>query len=129
MLTALPPACGSTPCLPGGVLPPHVILTPHRNHSIINNTKDNWQSRLGLTYRLRPNTVIRASAGRFFDNWAGVQQLAINYRGTWPDVAFNVAVLLDHAEDPVNARLDELKPSASERSISHAKTSSHVGGS
>jgi len=94
ILTALPPACSSTqgaPCLPGGKLPAHVIVTPNSNRSIIHNTYDNWQPRLGLAYRVKSNTVLRAGIGRFYDNWAAVQQLATNYQGTWPDVTFLLA--------------------------------------
>ena len=94
ILTALPPACSTTqgaPCLPGGKLPAHVVVTPNSNHSIIHNTYDNWQPRLGLAYRVKDNTVVRASIGRFYDNWAAVQQLATNYQGTWPDVTFLLA--------------------------------------
>ena len=29
-------------------------------------------------------TAIRASFGIFFDNWAGVTQIARNHEGTWP---------------------------------------------
>ena len=66
-------------------------MTKSKNNSIIHNTYDNWQPRVGLAYRLREKTVIRASAGRFFDNWAAVQQLATNYQGAWPDTAFLLA--------------------------------------
>jgi hypothetical protein len=93
ILTAVPPKCGAAPCIPtsDGSLPAHVVATTSNNNSIIHNTYDNWQPRIGLAYRLRDKTVIRASAGRFFDNWAAVQQLATNYQGAWPDVAFLLA--------------------------------------
>jgi hypothetical protein len=89
ILAAVPPACNpatgiGAPCIPGGVLPDHVIVTPNKNQSIIRNTYDNLGPRLGLAYQLPRNTVIRAGAGIFFDNWAGVQQLAQNYQATWP---------------------------------------------
>jgi hypothetical protein len=52
------------------------------------NTYDNWQPRLGLAYRLRSSLVLRASAGRFFENWAGEDQYVDNVQGSWPDVNF-----------------------------------------
>jgi hypothetical protein len=94
ILNAMPPACGAGvkgACLPGGVLPDHVIVTSLKNRQIVHNSYDNWQPRLGLTYRIRPNTVIRASASRFFENWAAINQLAGNYQGTWPDTTFTLA--------------------------------------
>ena len=110
ILAAVPPACsaGVSPCIPGGVLPPNVVVTSSGNGSIIHNTYDNIQPRLGIAYQLLPNTVIRATGGRFFDNWAAIQQLATNYQGNWPDTAFLGANNLNHtvpdttAEDPLN---------------------------
>jgi hypothetical protein len=110
ILAAVPPACsaGVSPCIPGGVLPPNVVITNTGNGSIVHNTYDNFQPRLGIAYQLRPNTVIRATGGRFFDNWAAIQQLATNYQGNWPDTAFLGANNLNHtvqdttAEDPLN---------------------------
>jgi hypothetical protein len=89
IIAAPAPACGNgvgAPCIPGGSLPAHVFVTPLGNNQIIHNTFDNWQPRLGLAYRLRRRTVLRASAGRFFDNWAGTIQTAQNYSGTWPAI-------------------------------------------
>ena len=110
ILAAVPPACSSgvSPCIPGGVLPPNVVVTNSGNGSIVHNTYDNIQPRLGIAYQLRPNTVIRATGGRFFDNWAAIQQLATNYQGNWPDTAFLGANNLNHtvpdatAQDPLN---------------------------
>src|SRR5579875_2941473 len=59
-----PPACSTTvfaPCIPGGTLPAHVVVSTAGNGSIIHNTYDNWQPRLGLAYRLGKTTVLRAS--------------------------------------------------------------------
>jgi outer membrane receptor protein involved in Fe transport len=89
ILAANAPPCSATqgaPCIPGGQLPANVMLTPFTNHAIIHNTYDNWQPRVGLAYRWRPNTVLRASYGRFFDNWAAVIQTAQNYEGAWPSI-------------------------------------------
>jgi len=110
ILAAVPPACstGVSPCIPGGVLPANVVVTDTGNGSIVHNTYDNIQPRLGIAYQLRPNTVIRATGGRFFDNWAAIQQLATNYQGNWPDTAFLGANNLNHtvpdafAQDPLN---------------------------
>ena len=110
ILAAVPPACsaGVSPCIPGGVLPPNVVVTNTGNGSIVHNTYDNFQPRLGIAYQVAPKTVIRATGGRFFDNWAAIQQLATNYQGNWPDTAFLGANNLNHtvpdttAEDPLN---------------------------
>lgn len=90
VLQAQPPSSaqvGRAPCIPGGVLPANVVVTPFSNHAILHNTYDNIQPRLGLAYSINPKTVVRASAGRFFDNWAAVTQTAQNYTGTWPEIS------------------------------------------
>jgi hypothetical protein len=89
ILQAQPPSCaqtGKAPCIPGGVLPSDVVVTPFSNNSIVHNDYDNIAPRAGLAYSLNPKTVIRASAGRFFDNWAALDQTAQNYTGTWPEI-------------------------------------------
>ena len=81
------PACSATvfaPCIPGGTLPAHVVVSP--NGKIIQSNFDNIQPRLGIAYRLGKKTVLRVSGGRFFDNWAGVFQMAQNFEGAWPDI-------------------------------------------
>ncbi|MGH9352430.1 MAG: TonB-dependent receptor, partial [Terriglobia bacterium] len=87
ILEASAPACGTAPCIPGGTLPANVLVTNRSNGSIVHNTYDNIQPRFGLAYRLTNKTVIRASFGRFFDNWAAVTQMAQNFQGTWPSVS------------------------------------------
>ncbi|HLH04229.1 MAG TPA: carboxypeptidase-like regulatory domain-containing protein [Bryobacteraceae bacterium] len=101
ILTAIPPQCSATvgaPCLPNGNfaanppspyngLPPHVVLTPHSDHRVINNQPFNWSGRLGLAYRLTDKTAIRAGYGRFYDAWGTVTQLAQNFGGNWPAVS------------------------------------------
>jgi outer membrane receptor protein involved in Fe transport len=80
------PACSATqgePCIPGGALPPHVVVSP--NGHIIQNTKDNFQPRFGFAYRLTNTTALRGAYGRFFDNWAGITQTVNNYAYTWPN--------------------------------------------
>ena len=77
-----PPPCIPQPVLGGGTLPPHVVVSssPH----FWKTSFDNIQPRLGLAYRLRDRTVLRASFGRFFDNWAAILQMAQNQQGVWP---------------------------------------------
>ena len=89
ILANVPPACSSTvgfPCIPGGVLPAHVVVTDQKNGAIFHNSYDNWQGRFGFAYRLTDKTVLRGGYGRFYDNWNSVIQLAQNYGGTWPDI-------------------------------------------
>ncbi len=75
---------GFAPCIPSpdGSLPAGVIIDPR--NKIFHDTTKNFQPRVGLAYRLRQTTAIRASFGIFFDNWAGVTQIARNHEGTWP---------------------------------------------
>jgi Carboxypeptidase regulatory-like domain/TonB dependent receptor len=80
-----PPTIGA-PCIPGGALPANVSLTPLGNGAIYHNDLTNFQPRIGLAYQLRPNTVIRAGYGRFYDNWAAITQTAQNFEGTWPSL-------------------------------------------
>jgi hypothetical protein len=90
--SAVIPSCearGVAPCLPGGVLPEHVVVSP--NGKIYHNTYDNIQPRFGLAYRLGSKLVVRGSYGRFFDNWSAVTQTARNYQGTWPSFGQNLA--------------------------------------
>jgi outer membrane receptor protein involved in Fe transport len=101
VLANQPPACGNgvgAPCIPGGALPAHVVVTPLSNHAIIHNTYDNVAPRVGVAYRLRPATVVRGSFGRFYDNWAGYMQIAQNYEGSWPDIGQLLANNLNNPE-------------------------------
>jgi len=91
ILANVPPACNAAagvgaPCIPGGTLPANVIVTPFSNHAILHNSYDNWGPRLGLAYHLRPSTVVRAAAGKFFDLWSATGQMAQNYEGNWPSL-------------------------------------------
>jgi hypothetical protein len=89
ILANVPRACSSTvgfPCIAGGVLPAHVVVTDQQSGAILHNSYDNWQGRFGFAYRLAGKTVLRGSFGRFYDNWNSVIQLAQNYGGTWPDI-------------------------------------------
>ena len=88
-LTAAPEPCAArriAPCLPdpGGALPDDVRVSP--NGRVQDPWPISWQPRLGFAYRLNERTALRASAGVFFDNFAGVTQNTQNLGHTWPDV-------------------------------------------
>ncbi|MBM3736799.1 MAG: TonB-dependent receptor [Acidobacteria bacterium] len=87
LLQAAPPACGpsrAAPCLPGGVVPPNVEVSP--NQRISRNFTDNWQPRVGIAYRLGSRTAIRSGFGVYFDSWTSVSQVSISIGNLWPDV-------------------------------------------
>ncbi len=100
VLQKMPPACNApsvvAPCIPGGTLPAHVVITPHSNHAIFSNHTDNWAPRVGLAYRLRPTLVLHGSFGRFYDNWAAVVQTAQNTEGSWPQIGQLLVSNLNH---------------------------------
>ncbi len=108
------PSCAQTnaaPCIPGGTLPAHVIVTPLGGTAIFHTDYNDIQPRVGVAYQLFPNTVLRAGYGRFFDNWAAITQTAQNYEGTWPSLDQLGASNLNpvtagpptrSAEDPLN---------------------------
>jgi hypothetical protein len=104
------PACSPTqgaPCIPGGVLPEHVVVSSRKDQLLYNNY-DNLSPRIGLAYRLTPNTALRASYGRFFDNWPAINQALTNAETLWPDqggfgaFAMNSTVPTAMAEDPLH---------------------------
>lgn len=75
-----PPPCSATqfaPCLPGGSLPAHVIVSSHPGKLFFPD-KSNIQPRVGIAYSIRRDTVLHASYGRTYDNWAAVEQSAQN---------------------------------------------------
>jgi hypothetical protein len=83
VLQNMPPACSLTvfaPCIPGGTLPAHVVLSSQPGKIFFPDKKD-WQPRVGLSYMFRPNMVFHAGYGRVFDNWAAVEQTAQNVDG------------------------------------------------
>jgi outer membrane receptor protein involved in Fe transport len=83
------PSCAqanAAPCIPGGTLPAHVVVTPLSGTAIFHTDYNDVQPRIGIAYQLFPNTVLRAGYGRFFDNWAAITQTAQNYEGTWPSL-------------------------------------------
>ncbi len=108
------PSCTQTnaaPCIPNGVLPANVVLTPLGGGAIYHTDYNDIQPRLGVVYQLFPNTVLRAGYGRFFDNWAAITQTSQNYEGTWPSLdqlgASNINPVTAGrptitAEDPLN---------------------------
>ena len=51
------PSCAQTnaaPCIPGGTLPAHVIVTPLGGTAIYHTDKSNIQPRIGVAYQLFP---------------------------------------------------------------------------
>ena len=93
-LQVLSPSCaerGRAPCIPtpDGSLPENVALEPRGK--IFTDTKKNFQPRLGIAYRPSDKTVVRTGFGVFFDNWAGISQMAQAYQGAWPDVGQGLA--------------------------------------
>jgi hypothetical protein len=102
---------GAAPCLYNGVLPAHVIVAP--NHHIFRNVYDNWQPRLGLAYRLREKTVLRAGYGRYYDQYNGVDSALFQSQGLWPDnnsitnTALNTTYVTSFAENPLSLTSNE----------------------
>lgn len=76
---------GQAPCIPtpGGVLPDHVQVAP--SGKISQRVWDNWAPRVGVSYRLKQNTVLRAGIGRYYDTWGNVDVLIVQSEGLWPD--------------------------------------------
>jgi hypothetical protein len=121
ILNRLPAACSSTvsvPCIPGGALPPNVVVTSQTNAAIFHNSYDNWQGRFGFGYRLSSRIVLRGGYGRFYDSWNSIIQLAQNYAGTWPSVGQLEASNLNQITpttgmgDPLNLGSGSLRPAA-----------------
>jgi len=86
------PACSATqgaPCIPGGTLPPHVVIAS--NGKIPQDDYTNFQPRVGFAYRLTPRTVMHGGYARFYDNWAGITENISNFTQLWPNVAFVAA--------------------------------------
>lgn len=84
-LQKMPPPCSATqaaPCLPGGTLPDGVYISP--DGRLFHDPYDNIGPRFGLAYRWSDKLALRASYGRFYDNWSGVNQISSNPRQTWP---------------------------------------------
>ena len=80
IIQKLPPACSATqfaPCLPGGTLPAHVVVSSQPGKLFFGD-KSNIQPRFGVSYVFRPNTVVHGGYGRTYDNWAAIEQSAQN---------------------------------------------------
>jgi hypothetical protein len=94
IVSAVPPACSSSrgaPCIPNGRLPAGVVVTKNSNGNLHYTDYSNIQGRLGMAYRLRDTTSIRAGYSRFYDEWNGITQSPQNIGGTWPSVgALNI---------------------------------------
>ena len=93
------PSCaqkGSAPCIPtaDGKLPAGVVQDTR--DKLFHDTTMNLQPRLGVAYRLTPRTAFRSSFGVFFDNWAGITQIARNHEGTWPSTGSRIASNIDY---------------------------------
>jgi hypothetical protein len=97
----LPPLCsvrGYAPCIPGGGpgpggLPANVVVSP--NDKIMQNTYNNVGPHFGFALKVTDRTVIHSGFGIEYDNWSGVQQLAQNISGEWPDTGQQEAVNLN----------------------------------
>jgi len=88
LLSALPPPCSSTqaaPCIPNGALPAHVVVNSNGGN-FHHPDYTNWQPRVGIAYRVRDTTSLRAGYGRSYDEWNGYAQTPQNIGGTWPSV-------------------------------------------
>lgn len=87
----LPPACSPTqfaPCIPGGTLPANVFVA--KDHILFHSDHTNIEPRVGVSYRVRPDLVIRGSYGRIYDNWAAIDQYGQNVQ-SWPLQTYAIA--------------------------------------
>jgi hypothetical protein len=112
-LQAAPPSCDvakTAPCLPGGVLPDHVQISP--NGKIAKNPSTNFGPRLGVAYRMGPKTALRAGAGVVYDNWSGIQQAARNFAGMWPMIGFITPVNINPLNSTPLMKVQNPLPSA-----------------
>ncbi len=90
IVSRVPPACNPSggvgaPCIPGGVLPDHVILTPFSNHAIYHTRRQlrpRWASPTGSVRT--PLCVRRLENSSTLGNPSS--SLPQNYEGTWPDL-------------------------------------------
>jgi hypothetical protein len=121
ILSAVPPACSVTrgaPCIPGGVLPAHVVVTPNSNRALHNTDYSNWQGRVGLAYQATERISIHAGYGRYYDEWSYVTQQAQSFSGTWPSVSLLTANSLNQTsptvtiQDPLNLGSTKITPAA-----------------
>lgn len=66
----------AAPCIPGGVLPAHVIQGT--SDKLINNQIDNIQPRLGFSWQIDSTRVLHLSYDRVYDDWSGIMQMTQN---------------------------------------------------
>lgn len=91
----LPPPCstaGKAPCIPGTG---NLADIPNGNHIVVSKypylyhpAHDGFQPRLGVAWRLKDKTVLRAGYGITFDSFTGVMQTFQQSIGTWPEKQF-----------------------------------------
>jgi outer membrane receptor protein involved in Fe transport len=109
ILARQPPFCGASnpgACIPGTALPAHVIVTPLSGGAIYHTDWSNVQPRIGLAYQIAPGTVLRASYGRFFDNWGAITQTAQNFEGSWPSLGQLSGSNLNLPNEPTGSYAD-----------------------
>ena len=135
LLSALPPACSSSqqaPCIPNGVLPAHVMVNSNGGN-FHHPDYTNFQPRLGIAYRLRDTTSLRAGYGRSYDEWNGYAQTPQNIGGTWPSVGSlnvnsqNQNLVTANIGDPVGlGSSSALQPAANPFGSSHFYYDPHL---
>jgi len=91
----LPGPCsqvGRAPCIPGKG---DLSDIPNGNHIKVSqypylytSPRDGIQPRVGVAWRLREKTVLRAGYGVAFDTYTGIMQTFQQSIGTWPDKQF-----------------------------------------
>jgi hypothetical protein len=121
VLSAVPPPCSSTvgaPCIPGGALPAHVVVTPNANRALHDTDWSNWQGRVGLAYHPLDKISILAGYARFYDNWSNGTQISQNVGGTWPSISLlnanslNTSVPTASIGDPLTLGASTTQPAA-----------------
>ena len=96
----------SAPCIPGGVLPAHVLIGA--SAGLIRNDEGNVQPRLGIAYQVEPRVVLHLSYSRVYDVWSGIYQGVQNEGGLWPSLGLdllnnlNSTTVTASAENPLN---------------------------
>lgn len=96
----------AAPCIPGGVLPAHVIQGT--SDKLINNQVDNIQPRLGFAYQIDSRLVAHLGYARVYDSWSGIMQMTQNEGALWPSFGLDITSNLNTtnvtttAENPLN---------------------------
>ena len=99
-------ALGAAPCLPGGVLPAHVVVGS--SNRLINNEIDNIQPRLGFSYLIDRTLVAHLAYARVYDDWSGIMQMTQNEGALWPSFGLdinndlNLTTVTTTAENPLD---------------------------